>query len=415
MTRLPQPSPALSGAFAFALALLFAAMLAFAPAPAAAQTYSEYQADDCVAGQQSGANFVYRNNCSESVIVAYCAATAGQTCAYSGAYTQVVIGAGSSATAYPPQGTTSLSRSACKARGELYWVDFAPGSGGNSGWRCRANAASAAAQTAKNRHYGAYAGTTWTTRKVQLSHPRTGECTAILNHGALGLDPTGRQFTKERYGSGDLSAIVWSGACDANGLITGSGFLSLYVIGTVDNLLKEYEASADRGILTGNARYFESEDEDDPGEGVRFVAGCNDWNGARDGSCDGARGNTLRQQYLAARGGASPRPAAPKPIVANPATPVAEAPSESAALNAQQNAAAAAWLKADTEARRIQAEKVAEFERKQADFKRQQEDYARQQAEYEAALAAQQAEVARVQKANADAQACYQGDKTRCR
>lgn len=249
--------------------------------------------------------------------------------------------------------------------------------------------APAAAQTAEqNDYYGPYAGASWSKRKLLLESG--GECTAIINHGALGLDAAGTNFVKERNEGGSLRDMMWSGTCDANKLISGSGILVFDIVGTADILLKGFEGTADRGILDGYAIYYPSDYEEEPGIDVRFVAGCNNWNGKRPNSCDAARGVTLRDQYLA-----SP-------------------PSQAATLNAQQNAAAAAWLKADTEAKRVQAQKVADFERKQAEFNRQQAEYLQQQEDYKAALAAQQAEVARITKANADAQACYKGDKSRC-
>ncbi|MDO9363828.1 MAG: hypothetical protein Q7T60_12930 [Sphingopyxis sp.] len=257
---------------------------------------------------------------------------------------------------------------------------------------------SASAQSdSQNAYSGPYAGANWSTRTVLLESG--GECTAIINHGALGLDAAGTNFSQERYGSGSVEDIAWSGSCDANGLITGSGLLVLAIDSADEFLLKGFEAAADRGVLNGNGTYYPDDDEYEPGIDIRFVSGCNNWNGKRPNSCDTSRAAQLRDQYLASR---------------RPATKTASPPSDAAALNAQQNAAAAAWLKADTEAKRVQAQKVADFERKQAEFNRQQAEYLQQQEDYKAALAAQQAEVARITKANADAQACYKGDKSRC-
>lgn len=263
-------------------------------------------------------------------------------------------------------------------------------------------------------YHGAYAGKNWGLRVVDLESGG-GDCTAIINHGALGLDAAGKKFVKENADLGDLKVMGWSGQCDANGLISGPGMLIFDVLTSHGYVMKGFEGTADRGALNGDIIYYPSEDdaEWDMGLDVRFVSGCNNWNGNRPNSCDTSSAAGLRQDHIASR-----LPATAKPIAATPPrtpTPApASPPSEAAALNAQQNAAAAAWLKADTEAKRVQAEKVAEFERKQAEFNRQQAEYARQQAEYKAALAAQQAEVARINKANADAQACYKGDKSRC-
>ena len=263
-------------------------------------------------------------------------------------------------------------------------------------------------------HHGAYAGKNWGLRVVDMESGG-GDCTAIINYGAFGLDAAGKQFVKENGDLGAVKVMGWTGQCDANGLISGQGMLIFDILTSDGYVMKGFEGTADRGVLNGDIIYYPSEDDAEWGTGldVRFVAGCNNWNGNRPNSCDATYAIGLRQDHLAAR-----RPAAAKPIAATPprsSTPTpASPPSEAAALNSQQNEAAAAWLKADTEAKRIQAQKVAEFERKQAEFNRQQAEYARQQEEYKAALAAQQAEVARINKANADAQACFKGDKSRC-
>ena len=281
-----------------------------------------------------------------------------------------------------------------------------------------------AAQSGSEDHYGPYACTTWSLQKVKVG---TGECTMIMNHGAFGLDAAGTAFVKERYGSGKVVMMEWTGACDANRLITGQGVFYIDLSGSVDYISKRFIATADRGVISGpvsyNAYYDEEAeefDELDPDQPVSFTNGCNNWAGARPNSCDTGQADRLRGQYLASRGTvpAGPKPA-PKPVAATPAKPAGPVavdipPSETNTLNDRQNAAAAAWLKSDTEAKRIQAEKVAEFERKQAEFQRQQADYARQQEEYKAALAAQQAEVARVARVNADIAACNKGDRSRC-
>ncbi|MGH6649777.1 MAG: hypothetical protein ACREB7_01465 [Sphingopyxis sp.] len=424
-------SSALAAPVIVALALLVTAMLALAPAPAAAQT-PDYSATNCISSQQSGSAFHYTNTCSETILLAYCLISPGQPCESAGGYNQATVAAGGRATAYLSDSVTNLQAYACKATGELYWFDGDPYFGLKAGYRCRANQASLAKQQAADEFHGSYAGTHWSVQKLALGGSGNRDCTAILNHGALGLDAAGTQFTKERYGSGGVSSISWSGACDSDGLISGSGSLILYVFGTMTSEVKEFEAVADRGVLIGNARYYPSDYEEEPGDGVRFDQGCNNWNGVRPNSCDPARGVLLRQQYLAARGPApksapqsAPRPAATtsarpsKPVAAVPAKPAGPVaidipPSETGTLNGQQNAAAADWLKKDNEAKRIQAEKVADFERKQAEFNRQQAEYQRQQDAYRAATAAHQAEVARIARANADIDACNKGDRSRC-
>ena len=133
--------------------------------------------------------------------------------------------------------------------------------------------APAAAQTAEqNDYYGPYAGASWSKRKLLLESG--GECTAIINHGALGLDAAGTNFVKERNEGGSLRDMMWSGTCDANKLISGSGILVFDIIGTPDILLKGFEGTADRGILDGYAIYYPNDDEEEPGIDVRFVAGC---------------------------------------------------------------------------------------------------------------------------------------------
>lgn len=253
MTRLTKAIFAITGPLAFACAALLAAPLTLWPTPVAAQGSDSYYADDCIAGQQSGSSYDYINSCSYPVLIAYCSVSADRPCKSAQAYSQTRLAAKARTSTTPPESTTRLQRYACKATGELYWVDFAPGSGGNSGYRCRPNAAQRAAAIA-----------------------------------------------------------------------------------------------------------------------------------------------------------------APRPVPATPAPVAGEPGDDAAALNAQQAAAAAAWLAADTEARRIQAEKLADFERRQAEFNRQQADYAQAQAEYRAALAAQQAEVERIRRLNADIDACNRGDRSRC-
>ncbi len=287
-------------------------------------------------------------------------------------------------------------------------------------------AAPAVAQT-DDANYGPYAGTTWSLQTVKKG---TGQCTMIANHGGMGLDRAGTKFVKERYGSGGVVLLEWTGACDANGLISGKGTLYIDLDETGDYYSKRFVGTADRGVLNGpvsyNAYYdvdAEEYDELDPDQPVTFVNGCNNWAGKRANNCDTKQADRLRSDFLAGRGTATAaKPAAPvaaKPVAATPAkpsgpVPVELPPSQTGTLNEQQNAAAAAWLKADTEARRIQAEKVADFERKKAEFDRKQAEYEKQQADYRAATAAHQAEVARVAKANADIDACNKGDRSRC-
>ena len=272
---------------------------------------------------------------------------------------------------------------------------------------------------------GPYAGASWSLKKVKNG---TGQCMMIVNHGAMGLDAAGTKTVKERYGSGGVALIEWKGGCNADGLISGPGTLYIDLDETGDFFSKRFIGTADRGVLNGpvgyNAYYdvdADEYDELDPDQPVTFVNGCNSWNGKQPSSCDAGQSDRLRGQHMASRGGstARPAPAATKPVAATPAKPAGPVavdipPSETGHLNEEQNAAAAAWLKADTEARRIQAEKVADFERKQADFNKKQADYEKQQADYRAAVAAHQAEVARVARANADIDACNKGDRSRC-
>lgn len=279
-------------------------------------------------------------------------------------------------------------------------------------------AASAAAQGSS---YGPYAGTSWSLKKVKAG---TGECTMIVNHGSMGLDRAGTSIAKESDASGGVTLIEWTGACDANGLISGRGTLYIDLDASGSYFSKRFIAAADRGAFNGAASYngfYDIEaaeyDELDPDQPVTFANGCNNWAGAAPSNCDTGQAARLRTQYLAARAPTSkPAPAAPKAAPAKPTGPVAVeiAPSATRSLNQEQNSAAAAWLKSDTEAKRIQAEKVAEFERKKADFERQQSDYRRQQAEYQAALAAHKAETDRIAAHNANVEACNRGDKSRC-
>lgn len=269
----------------------------------------------------------------------------------------------------------------------------------------------AAAQSDDN-HYGPYAGSSWSVKKVRNGN---GECTMIVNHGAMGLDAAGTKIVKERYGSGGVSMIEWTGSCNAEGLINGRGTLYIDLDDSGDNYSKRFIGTADRGIFDGAVRYNPFFDVDlaelgvlDPDQSVTFVNGCNNWLGARPNSCDTRRATQLRSEYLTAA-----------PATAGGGKPVGPVavdipPSATGSLNREQNDAAAAWLKADTEAKRVQAEKVADFERKQAEFNKQQSDYQRQQADYQAAVAKHQAEVDRIAKLNADIAACNAGDKSRC-
>lgn len=286
-----------------------------------------------------------------------------------------------------------------------------------------------AAQTS-DAHYGPYAVTSWSLKKVRTG---TGECTMVVNHGAMGLDAAGTRIVKERYGSGGVLLVEWTGGCNAEGLINGRGALYIDLDESGDYYSKRFIGTADRGVFNGPVSYnafydaeAEEYDELGPDQSVTFVNGCNNWAGARANSCDTGQAVRMRNQYLASRGtAAAPKPA-PKLVVTPPAkpagpVPVAVPPSQTGSLNNQQNDAAAAWLKADNEAKRLHAAEVAEFERKKAEFnrqqteyERQQAEYARQQAEYKSALAAQQAEVARVEKHNADVVACNNGDRSRC-
>ncbi|MBL0915188.1 MAG: hypothetical protein IBJ13_06650 [Sphingopyxis sp.] len=282
-------------------------------------------------------------------------------------------------------------------------------------------ALAAAPAAAQSSTYGPYAGTSWSLKKVRVG---TGECTMIVNHGSMGLDRSGAKIAKETNASGTVALIEWTGACDANRLISGRGTLFIDLDATGNYFSKRFVGTADRGAFNGAVSYngfydLEADDygELDPDQAITFANGCNNWAGAAPSNCDKEQAARLRTQYLAGFTPASkPAPTAPKAAPVKPAGPVAVeiAPSATRSLNAEQNTAAAAWLKADTEAKRIQAEKVADFERKKADFDRQQSDYQRQQAEYQAALAAHKAETDRIAKHNADVEACNKGDKTRC-
>jgi hypothetical protein len=279
-------------------------------------------------------------------------------------------------------------------------------------------AISAAAQGSS---YGPYAGTSWSLKKVKTG---TGECTMIVNHGSMGLDRAGTSIAKESDASGGVVLIEWTGTCDANGLIGGRGTLYIDLDAAGSYFSKRFVGTAVRGALDGAVSYNGYYDVDadeygelDPDQAVTFANGCNNWAGAAPGNCDTGQAARLRTQYLASRTPASkPAAAAPKAAPVKPAGPVAIdiAPSATRSLNQEQNSAAAAWLKSDAEAKRIQAEKVADFERKKADFDRAQGDYQRQQAEYQAALAAHKAETDRIAARNADIEACNRGDKARC-
>ena len=281
-------------------------------------------------------------------------------------------------------------------------------------------------------HYGPYAAASWSAKKVQNG---TGECTIIVNHGAMGLDAAGTKIVKERYASGNVVLIEWRGSCNSEGLIHGRGTLYIDLDATGDYYSKRFIGTADRGVFNGPISYngfydieLDEFDELEPDQSVIFVNGCNNWAGAQPNNCDTTQAAKIRGRHVARLGSsAAPTPApAPKPVAASPAkpagpVPVAVPPSQTGSLNSQQNAAAGAWLKSDDEAKRQHAGQVAEFERKKAEFDRQQAEYQRQQAEYvqqqadyKAALAAQQAEVARVEKHNADVRACNAGDRSRC-
>ena len=275
-----------------------------------------------------------------------------------------------------------------------------------------------------------YASASWSTKKVRNG---TGECTMIVNHGAMGLDAAGTKTVRETYASGNVVLIEWRGSCNSEGLIHGRGTLYIDLDATGDYYSKRFIGTADRGVFNGPISYngyydieLDEYDELDPDQPVTFINGCNNWAGTQPNSCDTTQAAKIRSRHVARLGSpAAPTPA-PKPVAAAPAkptgpVPVAVPPSQTGDLNKQQNAAASAWLKSDDEAKRQHAEQVAEYERKQAEFNRQQAEYqrqqaehARQQADYKAAVAAQQAEAARVEKHNADVRACNAGDRSRC-
>ena len=286
--------------------------------------------------------------------------------------------------------------------------------------------ASAQAQSAP------YAAASWSTKKVRSG---TGECTMIVNHGAMGLDAAGTKTVREAYASGNVVLIEWKGSCNSEGLINGRGTLYIDLDGTGDYYSKRFIGTADRGVFNGPISYngyydveLDEYDELDPDQPLTFVNGCNNWAGSQANSCDTAQAAKIRSRHVARLGSptAPTSTPAPKPVAASPTkptgpVPVAVPPSQTGSLNREQNATASAWLKSDDEAKRQHAEQVADYERKQAEFNRQQAEYqrqqaehARQQADYKAALAAQQAEVARVEKHNADVRACNAGDRSRC-
>lgn len=168
-----------------------------------------------------------------------------------------------------------------------------------------------------------------------------GNCKMVTNLGSFRLNSTGNM------GEGDVFPIVlteWTGGCDANGLITGSGRVRFYsYVEDFTNFFAEYAGFARSGMLEGpikgsggsaldsnaygpSAKYEVSAWEIDPSFGPpRFEGGCLRDEFEEEG-CDPTLGQELRQQYLKKRGLA---PVA-APIVAVPFKPAPEAPAPKA-------------------------------------------------------------------------------------
>jgi formylglycine-generating enzyme required for sulfatase activity len=274
--------------------------------PAQAQASESLDAETCLSGRQVDRGYTYDNTCNQPITLKYCARTPYQDCQAETQFVATQIAAYGSTTFSVPDGTNSIRRSACTARGEHYWLKADAFFGVEGRYRCLPNAAATAEIRLANENFGPYEAGIWRARPVQLSSPRTAECIAVINHGAMGLDADGSSFVKERYLDGIVLRIHWSGACDADGLISGSGTLSVIVIGAVDILERNFIGTADRGLLVGAAGYDRDSGGDDPPEPIFFDNGCNNWNGARPNTCDPAAGLAARQRYLAASAASRP-------------------------------------------------------------------------------------------------------------
>ena len=264
--------------------------------PAQAQAIESLDADTCLSGRQVDRGYTYDNTCNQPITLKYCARTPYQDCTAETQFVATQIAAYGSTTFSVPDGTNSIRRSACTAREEHYWLKADAYFGVEGRYRCRPNAAATAEFQLKSE--------VWRARSVELSSPRTAKCTAVINHGAMGLDADGSRFIKELLG-GKVSRIQWSGACDADGLISGGGTLSFILFDSFETWVTEFIGTADRGLLVGAARYYPYGSDSEP-EPIFFDNGCNNWNGARANTCDPAAGLVERQRYLAASAASRP-------------------------------------------------------------------------------------------------------------
>jgi len=266
--------------------------------PAQAQAGESLDANTCLSGRQVGNSYVFGNVCSQPIVVKYCTKTPYQDCQKETHFVATPVAANSSMTIYPPVETTSLANYACTAREEHYWLKADAFFGVEGRYSCRPNAATMAEFQLKSE--------VWRARPVQLSSPRTANCTAVINHGALGLDADGSSFIQERLG-GRVSRIQWSGACDVDGLISGRGTLSITVFDSFETWVMVFIGTADRGLLVGDAGYGRDNGQDEvQAKPIFFNSGCNNWNGARPNTCDPAAGLVERQRYLAASAASAP-------------------------------------------------------------------------------------------------------------
>jgi formylglycine-generating enzyme required for sulfatase activity len=266
--------------------------------PAQAQASESLDANTCLSGRQVGNSYVFGNVCSQPIVVKYCTKTPYQDCQKETHFVATPVAANSSMTIYPPVETTSLANYACTAREEHYWLKADAFFGVEGRYRCRPNAATMAEFQLKSE--------VWRARSVELSSPRTAKCTAVINHGAMGLDADGSSFIQERLG-GRVSRIQWSGACDVDGLISGRGTLSITVFDSFETWVMALIGTADRGLLVGEAGYGRDNGEDEVrAKSIFFNSGCNNWNGARPNTCDPAAGLVERQRYLAASAASAP-------------------------------------------------------------------------------------------------------------
>ena len=267
--------------------------------PAQAQAIETLDADTCLSGRQVDRGYTYDNTCNQPITLKYCARTPYQDCTAEAQFVATQIAAYGSTTFSVPDGTDSIRRSACTAREEHYWLKADAFFGVEGRYRCRPNAAATAEFQLKSE--------VWRARPVELSSPRTAKCTAVINHGAMGLDADGSRFIKELL-RGGVSRIQWSGACDVDGLISGGGTLSFILFDSFETWVSEFIGTADRGLLVGAARYYAYGSDSEP-EPIFFDNGCNNWNGARANTCDPAAGLVERQRYLAA---SAPAPLVPR-------------------------------------------------------------------------------------------------------